>query len=460
MVFTTRAVTLVFALVSIGELRAQPLDTLFARAWSLPLDALLQHERTTDDPRSKFVANSALFSRYLFLDNQQECMRYAMRALEMAEQIKNDSLLSRAHGSIGGAFALVNNVNAALDRYNTSFGIAEHLGDSLQMGFLCKEMAVLYSRVGDAEGALRYGRRALAYGMKPTVRARAMAAMARCFLELGNVDSALYCAQQANIVKEPGKDPYGYSSYQGILADVYAARQEPDLAETYFKRSVAAADSFNMVHPLTNSAAGYAKLLIQQGRAVEALTIARKGFQATEGTRQPRFIVTAASALAEAFHANGMDDSAFVYAKLCNAYRDTVTTTQNRSQMQNQLFARELKDREDARLREEAVAARARNIQFGIIALLRVEGCRFDTETEGGQVLLFSFHERRNHFRRRTPGTKDKQAGGKRIERPGMAYFLQPQNPAQGPDHGKGGRSGRLVDQENSTLILMGCLPA
>ncbi|HRH39296.1 MAG TPA: tetratricopeptide repeat protein, partial [Flavobacteriales bacterium] len=382
MVFTTRALALFIALVSIGELCAQPLDTLHARLRSLPLDSLVQRAKTNDDPRAKFVANSALFARYLFLDDQQECMRYAMRSLELAEQLKNDTLLSRAHSNIGGAFAVVNNVNAALDRYNTSFRIAEHTGDSLQMAFVCKEIAVLYNRVGDTEGALRYMHRALAYGMTPSVRARGMSVMARCYLELGQLDSAYYCAREADIIKEPGKDPYGYSHYQGILAAVYAARKEPDLAETYFKRAVAVADSFDQKHPLINAASGYAKLLIEQGRTAEALAMARKGFQATEGTRQPRSIVTAADGLAKAFHAVGMDDSAFVYSQLCNAYRDTVTNTQNRGQMQSQLFARELKDREDAKLREEAAAARSRNIQFGIIALIVI--------TLGIFLLIFS----------------------------------------------------------------------
>ena len=156
-----------------------------------------------------------------------------------------------------------------------------------------------------------------------------MSVMSKCYLELGNLDSAFYYAQQADIVKEPGKDPYGYSSYQGTLAAVYAARKEPDLAETYFKRAVAVADSFDLPQPLTNAAAGYAKLLIDQGRTAEALVWARKGFQATEGMRMPRTIVTAAGALADAFHANGMDDSAFVYSKLCNAYRDTARNSRS-----------------------------------------------------------------------------------------------------------------------------------
>ncbi|MGV9011320.1 MAG: tetratricopeptide repeat protein, partial [Flavobacteriales bacterium] len=334
-----RLIALILGLFGIAQVYAEPLDSLGARLVLLPLDSLLQREKTTTDLRVKCVLMNVMVGNYLYLDRQEECMRAAMRALEMAEQLKNDTLIGRAQVSIAGAFALVNDVNAALTHYNTSLTINERTGDSLAMGFVCKEIAALYRGLGDTDGSLRYMHRALAYGMNPKVRARGMAVMTKCYLELGNLDSALYCAQQADIVKRPGEDPYGYSGYQGNLGAVYAARHEPDLAETYFKRAVAVADSFHLPQPLITAAAGYSKLLIEQGRTAEALALARKGFEATEGVRQPSLIVKAAGALADAFHADRMDDSAFVYSKLCNAYRDTVTNTQNRSQMQNQLFS-------------------------------------------------------------------------------------------------------------------------
>ena len=122
--------------------------------------------------------------------------------------------------------------------------------------------------------------------------------------------------------------------------------------------------------PFIKYAAGYSTLLTEQGRTAEALAIAQSGFRAAEGVRAPSLLEKAADALADAYYANGMADSAFVYAKHCIAYRDSVTATQNRSQLKSQLFAQQIKDIEDAKLRAEEVAARSRNIQFGIIALI------------------------------------------------------------------------------------------
>ncbi|MEO8734870.1 MAG: hypothetical protein ABI373_11115, partial [Flavobacteriales bacterium] len=206
---TIRLIALVIGLVGIAQVYAQSLDSQVARLEGLPLDSVLQREKTTTDLRVKCVLMNVMVNQYLYLARPEECMRTAMGSLELAEQLRNDTLIARAQCLIGSAFALVNDVNAALAHYNTSLTIYGRTGDSLAMGFVCKEIAALYRGLGDTEGSLRYMHRALAYGMNPKVRARGMSVMTKCYLELGNLDSALYCAQQADIVKRPGEDPYG-----------------------------------------------------------------------------------------------------------------------------------------------------------------------------------------------------------------------------------------------------------
>jgi len=201
-------------------------------------------------------------------------------------------------------------------------------------------------------------------------------------MERGDLDSALYYARKADVMKVPGVDPYGYAMFQLRLGEVHAARAENDLAEPYFKRALTVADSSGLPEPLISASAGYAKLLIGQGRTAEALAWSRKGYEATRHTRLPNLMVRSTTGLSDAFAANGMTDSALVYSKRGHAWRDSLTNLENKSQLQNQLFTQELKDREDAKLRAEEVAARSRNIQFGIIALIVI--------TLGIFLLIFS----------------------------------------------------------------------
>jgi tetratricopeptide (TPR) repeat protein len=373
MAFLFRALALVITLVGIGQLCAQPFDTLYARTIGLPVETLVEREREETDPRAKVAIIARLTGQYLFLGRHADCMRSAMHGLEVADPTGNDTLIGRAHFGIGAAFTMLSDVNGALKHFNIALEHYQHTGDSLGMGWVCKEIAIVYNRVGDTEGTLRYMWKAQSYGLSPGIYGRSMSILARCFMERGDLDSALYYARKADVLKVPGTDPYGYASFQLTLANVHAARSEKDLAEPYFKRALAVADSFKLPEPLIGASAGYAKLLIGQGRAVEALDCARKGFEATEDVRQPLIMIKSTTALS---------DGALVYSKLAHAWRDSLTSLQNKSQLQNQLFTQELKDREDAKLREEEVAARSRNIQFGIIALIVI--------TLGIFLLIFS----------------------------------------------------------------------
>ncbi|MBL7952558.1 MAG: tetratricopeptide repeat protein [Flavobacteriales bacterium] len=377
-----RALVVVVALVGVGQLHAQPLDTLSARVRGLPLDSLIAREAAATDPRVKCAVIARLVSQYLFLGRPEDCMKAAIRGLEAAEPTGNDTLIGRAHFGIGGAFMQFTDLNGALKHFNIAFERFQHAGDSLGMGAVCKETAIVYQRAGDAQGALRYMRKAQAFGLSEGIYGRSMSILARCHLELGDLDSALYYARKADVLKVPGNDPYGYANFQLTLATVHAARGENDLAEPYFKRALTVADSADVPEPLINAAAGYAKLLIGQGRTAEALAWARKGHEATGYTRLPHLMVKSTTALSDAFAANGITDSALVCSKLAHAWRDSLIVLQNKSQLQNQLFTQELKDREDAQLRAEAVAARSRNIQFGIIALIVI--------TLGIFLLIFS----------------------------------------------------------------------
>jgi tetratricopeptide (TPR) repeat protein len=369
--FSFRAMVLVPLLFcAIAQLQAQPIDTLAARMRGLPVDSLEAIERTSTDPRVKCMAIFRLTGKYLFLGRPEDCMKAAIRGLEVAEPTGNDTLIGRAQFGIGVGFMQLNDVNGALKHFNIAFERYQHAGDSLGMGQVCKETAIVYQRAGDIEGTLRYMRKAQAYGLSEGIYGRSMSILARCHMELGDLDSALYYARKADVLKVPGTDPYGFANYQLTLANVHAARGENDLAEPYFKRALSVADSTGVPEPLIGASAGYAKLLIEQGRAAEALAWARKGYEATERTRLPNVMVKSTAALSDALAANGMTDSALVYSKLAHAWRDSLTALQNKSQLQNQLFAQELKDREDAKAREEAVQDRSRNIQFGIIALI------------------------------------------------------------------------------------------
>jgi len=254
-----------FGLLLLGivvSVHAQPIDTLFVRLRGLPVDTLEARERAATDPRMKMVAINRLTGQYAFLGRTEDCMKAAMRGLELAETTRNDTLLALAHFGIGVAFTKLSDVNGALRHFNIAFEGYQQIGDSMRMSLTCKETAIVYQQVGDIDGTLRYMRKAQAYGLGQGFYGRSMTILARCHMDRGDLDSALYYARLADVMKEPGTDPYGYAAYKLIMATVHAARGENDLAEPYYNRALAVADSAGTLDALIGGSAGYAKLLI------------------------------------------------------------------------------------------------------------------------------------------------------------------------------------------------------
>ncbi|MBL7964781.1 MAG: hypothetical protein JNM31_13165, partial [Flavobacteriales bacterium] len=118
MVFNFRTLALVMALIGSEQLYSQPLDTLSDRVKDLPVDSLVAREKATDDPRMKVALLARLVQKYLYLNRQEDCMSTAVRILGIAEPTGNDTLIGRAHLSIGVSFVIANEVNGALKHFN------------------------------------------------------------------------------------------------------------------------------------------------------------------------------------------------------------------------------------------------------------------------------------------------------------------------------------------------------
>ncbi|MBL7940807.1 MAG: hypothetical protein JNL43_15710 [Flavobacteriales bacterium] len=153
-----RAFALGLLLIGACSLHAQPFDTLVDRSAGLSAETLI--ERDTSDVMVKWTLLDSLFGQYLYLGRPEECMKVAIRSLELAESTKSDTLILESHLGIGAAFTALSDVNGALKHFNIAFDLAEQIADSLRMGRVCKEIAIVYMRVGDTEGTLRYMRKA------------------------------------------------------------------------------------------------------------------------------------------------------------------------------------------------------------------------------------------------------------------------------------------------------------
>ncbi|MBK6832065.1 MAG: tetratricopeptide repeat protein [Flavobacteriales bacterium] len=363
-------------------LPAQSLDELTSKYERMPLDSLLALDGRSSEIRINAIVTNLIHDRYVYAGDAHEAMAAALRLMGIAERSGSDSLVVLAYAAVGSAFGMVNDISASLEHFNMALELARRSVNQNLQGFVAKEIGILYRNGGDHRTALRFYQQALALPQDQVQeRSRIMSATGFSYLALGMLDSALYYAKEADVVRVPSDDPYGYVGYQGRLGEVYTALKDYDLAELYYKRALAA-DTFPVPRPIAHAAAGYARMLISTGRPQEALGMARKAYATIATSRDLSEILPVAQVLAEAFEANNTADSALAWMKVERALRDSVQGSENRGRLQAQLFQIQLKEQEVAKLKAEEVAARSHNIQFGIIALIVI--------TLGIFLLIFS----------------------------------------------------------------------
>ena len=310
--------------------------------------------------------DEALFAQGRHAQRQANAIEY----MELAQQVGTDSLLAKAYGMIAGLERNGSRASTALKYYLLARQYALAAGDMRQFGFNEKQIGILYKDMKDYPTAIQYLKRAQVAESEPGQVNRISCHMSEIMLALGKADSALYYAQRSNVFINPDDDPYGYARSQLVLGTAYAALSQQDQSDAFLRRCVVVADSFDVVLPMTQALTAQAAALIAVGRPSEAITTGKRSMAVAKRAYGLDNEIEAADVLWKAYRAAGNSDSALVYSVLVSQLKDSLTVMSDRSNMEDMIFDQRLKDREGAKLRAEEIAARSRNIQFGIIALI------------------------------------------------------------------------------------------
>jgi hypothetical protein len=134
--------------------------------------------------------------------------------------------------------------------------------------------------------------------------------------------------------------------------------------------------------PLYGSLVARGRMELEAGDIPAAIADGRRAMHVSSEGGNLEGLVGATDLLRRAYKARGEADSAYRYFELRVLYADSLINATNLNKLQNMAFAQELKEQEEAKLKVEEVAARSRNIQFGIIALIVI--------TLGIFLLIFS----------------------------------------------------------------------
>ncbi len=331
---------------------------------------------------TRFQAARYHVTACMYAGMAEEQRNTALLLLDLANELKQDTILAHAHVVVGYTFRQGNDQGQSLEYDYKGLEYAQRGGVPDQIGWAEKEIGILFKQLGQYREAITWLKRGEAKITRIGEVNRAACHLSETYGAMGMVDSALYYAQRSNVITSAGSDPYGYARSQLTIGKAYAAKGESDMAELFFKKTIAVCDSFDLglVMPAALVGLGRERLAVKDANG--AIALGTRALDVAKRTANLPVSLEATDLLEKAYHAAGKPDSAYLSLKEHAMLQDSLINVEALSKVENMRFSQQLKDKEEAVTQAEEATERSRNIQFGIIALIVI--------TLGIFLLIFS----------------------------------------------------------------------
>ena len=200
-----------------------------------------------------------------------------IQLLQIAQQLNDDSLLATSYNWIGSYFAINKGDNtAALEYYFKAIPLAENAKDKRRISSLYFDIAGVYVALQNNEESGKYNRKGgenLPYQSHPLydyMLAQYQRGMANYFLLRNQPDSALHYCQALIETSRKAKSVLFEYNAMHFTAAAYAASGEKEMAEIYFKKSIAMSASIKGNMARLRFGLNYIPFLLNNNRLAEA----------------------------------------------------------------------------------------------------------------------------------------------------------------------------------------------
>ena len=344
----------------------------FAQNSNFKRDSLYRVLKQAKTPAEQVNAWAAIGENYGYA-GQPDSLRYASeQMLKIASDSRQDSLTAKAYVQIGNYFSNTSDYKQALENEFKSLSFAEKDKSIYDIYLATKEVGVTFKRLKNYSEALRYLKKAETFLKEVSFIStdapnRTYTHFSEVYLGLGQPDSALRYIQLANETTSKEDDAYGYARVLYIFATVYKAKGDTDLAESYYKKCIAFSNAENIYSPYVTATTDYGQYLFDTKQYKLSKDYALNGFNKAMQAKNKMGMISAAALLRKVYYAIGQKDSSYYYSDVKDAYSDSVFNEQQRNQIQNLSFSRQIKENEEqARISEEK-QQRKQNIQYALI---------------------------------------------------------------------------------------------
>jgi len=331
----------------------------------LPIDTARQIILNAGNPEDKFYGyysadryflNSALFDSTELVEKEM---------YSIAKKMNSDSLLCDANMSISNKYLSKQDYNYALIYVLKG---ADQAKDKPRKIRVTMNIAGVYAWSSNFQTSLEYLKRfdELAVDTKLFTVFRNMY-YGMCYNGLNKPDSALFYLQKVDEGQKFRPDINGYAQALGEFAKAYELKGDNDLADAYYKKALKYCSENGALTFTVVIGNKYCRFLLNQGYYTDAGNLALQNISIAKETGNFNGIALAAEVLQKVYNYKGNKDSAYQFAMIQIAYKDSISNQKRITEFQNLSFSQKLKEIDEEAKHNEAIEERKQYIQFALL---------------------------------------------------------------------------------------------
>jgi tetratricopeptide (TPR) repeat protein len=329
------------------------------------LKLLLQKEKQ-DTNRVLLLAN--IGGSYLF-EKPETGLAYVQQGLELARTIKYKKGEATCLIAFGHLNRMIGNYTTGIRYHLEALQIFEMVNDQNGITSSYIGIAANYEDEGDYKEALSYyyKAKAAAESSRHIEQLGGLESnMGLCFLNLGQLDSALKYEQNAYELERN-------SSLNALvlarLGSIHAAMNNYDVALSFYRMGIPAAIANSDNNALNELYFGISTLFQEQQQFDSSIYYGKKALATAQELGNPGEAVDAGSILFTNYKKTNIIDSAFKYLELSSITKDTLLTQDKLRQQQILVLQEKSRQQEIAAELKTAAEKRKQDIQFAALAI-------------------------------------------------------------------------------------------
>ena len=295
--------------------------------------------------------------------------------LQIAQQLKNDSLLAISYNIIGQYISRVKGDNATgLEYFFKAIPLAEKANDKRRLSSIYFDMAIVYANLQNNEEFGKYIRKGgenlpdKSHPMYDFMLVQYQRGMATYFVVNHQPDSALVYAQPLTITSQHiNSQLYIFNAWflNGAVQDELG---DKEMAALYFKKAVAQSDLVISSYTRLRFASIYIPFLLANKKFIEAKEQAimlLNGFASGNNDLK----LKGAGFMRQVYDSLKQPDSAYHYAKMEIQLNQVIFNQNNINKIQGLAFNEQIRTIEEEARQKKEEEQRRQNLQFALIAL-------------------------------------------------------------------------------------------